>query len=503
MRTSGSRPYWILAAAVPIVIVVLAASSVARTIALQSTVPQAQTIVSAPQVPQASAQTPKPLTLNEAIATARTAIGDPVRAVVAAESLPRTGEIGADGRARSWRVTVASLVDGHQMIAEVVDGSVSQITDALTATPVAIPDGIDSDLAIRMALARGQLTPGSGKSLGYRFGLRLDGGGHFVVSVSGTYSAWPARVEIDRISGIPVSRDIFAPSNQGGVAFSQDGGKTWTASPLRGLIFGLVTFNGTAYAIRESPQGLTLWSSSDGAAWREMGSLPLQAGMNGYTILPTASGEIFVGTENGIWRSGDQGRSWLQEPSPSGPAQYLAQTASHRYAAVVAGPEVGLFASQSGSPWSKLPMRAGIRLSALADNLVAATDETQTTATILTDGASFELQTPAHTLRLARSASAWFADSGGSGIYRSGDGGRSWNLVLPAPTASVIATPGGIILAGGFRSGFFASVDDGRTWEATSSPASLIQGSNEIYGLTVLGNTVLAVNGGTMTWQPY
>jgi len=65
-------------------------------------------------------------------------------------------------------------------------------------------------------------------------------------------------------------------------------------------------------------------------------------------------------------------------------------------------------------------------------------------------------------------ASTWTLYSGGGGVYRSGDGGHSWNIIgLAHETVRALAqapTDPKLLLAGAL-SGVYRSSDEGATWE--------------------------------------
>jgi photosystem II stability/assembly factor-like uncharacterized protein len=111
---------------------------------------------------------------------------------------------------------------------------------------------------------------------------------------------------------------------------------------------------------------------------------------------------------------------------------------------------------------------------------------------------------PAGTLRVADLASTQLASSP-RGVSWSDDGGAHWHLSLPVSISAVAALGANSAVAGGFGSGMFKTTDGGRTWSTVLRNVSdVIPGSNEVYSIRVLSSgAVIAVNGGTLTWQGF
>lgn len=459
-----------------------------------------QTLTFQRQSPLAGPQ----VTLREAIALAREAVNDPARAVFGVMSAPNSPEAGAQGRAAVWMVTLASGEDREATV-QIDGGTVVRIqVVARMATRLPVDATIDSPQALVLAKGQG-LQPGSGKGPGYAYLLRSING-RASLGIVGAAGASPARIEIDAESGGLLSRERYLLDNSGGVLVSDDAGVTWRASDLRGPVFAVNADAQGAQAVRESADGLTLWTTSDGHAWIRVSDLPASPGAHAYSIARLDNGAVLVGTTEGVLRSQNSGQSWTAELS--GPVQYLAALRGGRAAASVsAGAGVGLYTSESTGRWSAAG--AASRLVQLAAGQAAIVDDRTLMARVI-DGTpgSVRLGVPKRALRLARAGTDWLAATP-EGVLRSSDAGLTWSATLVANNASLFVASdgwsGGLALAGGFRSPTYRSIDGGRTWiVALRNAADVIPGGNEVIYIGALGaGSLIAVEGGAQSWQPY
>ena len=440
------------------------------------------------------------IVLNGAIQLARGAVGKGELAGAQSVAIASNASTGRDGTSRGWLVSL--IVAGRGREVSIQDGRVARIVDAPARSIAGLPDGIDSDIAASAAATVAGFGPGDAKSPGTQFSFRsVDG--RPSVAVLGSHNGRAARIEVDRATGRIWDRRELAPSGLGGVLSSADEGATWSASSLRGMVFAIAAAGGGAFAIREDAGGLSLNRTDDGSTWVPVAALPAQAGTHAFAMIAEL-GALIVGTSNGLWRSTDGGQTWQKDPGLDGPVQYLAPLGATGGVAadVTTGPQSGVYSSGNAGAWTRAG--AAERLNPLSGGRVALLGGTPATATILDASTITSMPVPPGTLRIADLGDSMLAVSQ-AGVSWSTDQGAHWHLGLAVSVAAVEALGRNRAVAGGFGSGMFTTVDGGRTWStAVRRPSELIAGSNEVYAIRALANgTVIAVNGGTLTWQGF
>lgn len=437
---------------------------------------------------------PHALTLNAAIAVARGSTGPSV--LLGARSVPVTadGGVGRDGTSRSWLVDLRLPTEEREVT--VSDGQVSRVIASPLGDRPGIGDGIDSDVAARSAMSSIALDGGNPKSPGIQFGLQRENGADAIV-VLGSAGGRNSRIVVDRGIGAVRSRQQYAPSGLGGIIVSRDAGQTWSASDLHGMVFGISTDGDRVYAVREALGGLTLLSSRDGASWTSTADLPSEIGSHVFSLLVRGS-SMWLGANSGLWTSSTGGTSWDHDARLSGPVQYLGTTASDVVAVVTAGPMAGAHSLRGGG---RQPLGNASRLSYTDAGRVAliAGNSAQLIGTSATS-----VQLPSSTTNVVELGSSVLAVTP-AGVSWTSDAGASWHLSLPVPTGILGVVDANTAIAGGFRTGIFRTTDSGKTWTTVlRSPDQILDGSNEVYSVRALNSrTVIAVIGGTYTWQEF
>lgn len=280
-----------------------------------------------------------------------------------------------------------------------------------------------------------------------------------------------------------------------------------------------------AYAITTQVGGLYLYQSEDGGQnWAAKGKLPAEAGEWAYSLIVVnnlnGNTYLLVGTTSGLWSS-TGGNDWnLVSGLPTGPTQWLAILQDGEtvrvFATLVAGPNAGgLYSSTDLASWTK-EVDGVFRLSQSFDyKAVAATNEEQDQALLFTAKDRSTLKVPLLTLRLAGDfigTGPAVLDGGENGKKLSGDkkvDNPNWENMLSASLASLAASPdlpnNPVLLAGGFRTGIYRSSDGGNTWEnVLPNPSLVVPGNDDIHSILFLSNErVIAINGGEFAWTGF
>jgi hypothetical protein len=222
-----------------------------------------------------------------------------------------------------------------------------------------------------------------------------------------------------------------------------------------------------------------------------------------------------VGTWSGLWGSADGGQWSLVPGLPEGPKQWLAaaqsETGYRLFVSVTAGEHAGVYASVDLVNREKLADVA-YRLSESFDHsTVLATNEQQADqALILSVDSQTSMEMAVPVLRAAgdfTGSAPALVYSPALGVGRGLSEAEGWTLF--AAVGSMAAAPdfsaSQVVVAGGFRTGIYRTTDAGRTWQqVVADPSAIAPGNGEISGVEFLSaTTVLAVNGGGLTWTDF
>jgi hypothetical protein len=456
----------------------------------------------------------------------------PGAALVALNSIDHSQDSldsGKDGRRRAWQAIILSAQQPKtQVVINLVDRAIQiqsqQSAESIDRQLLSNPAKIDSPDALNRVLgARPNFAPMNDKGKGFHFALEKSPSGNPVIAVLGSYNAMPARVSLDASSGTLIEA-VTQSFESGGILYSQNKGQTWYASDLKVKMVTAVIPDPVAadqgYAVTTQNQQIVIYQTQDaGKTWSLFGTLPTQAGNWPFSLeVATDSSKqarLFVGTWTGVWSS-TNGKDWAILPGlPEGPKQWLAIASSIRgyrlFVSITAGENKGLYASTNLSKWDKLSSDV-LRLSKdFAKATVLATSEEQASDALLLDTkGETRIQIGEPVLR----ASGDFARSERFVIQSLARGTGQWSpnmevARLPVSLASMTAAPdfpvSQTIIAGGFRSGIYRSKDAGKTWELIlADPSQVVPGNNEIVGIAFLSsNTIIAINGGILTWKGF
>jgi ligand-binding sensor domain-containing protein len=264
--------------------------------------------------------------------------------------------------------------------------------------------------------------------------------------------------------------DIVAASVGGDIFRSTDNGDSWTQvrfSDGNGLVESiLVTSKGHVFAgLSLNSYGAVLHSTDNGVTWRYTGfELRYCMGNYGYdcnyyencyyypvfTIVADSGGDLYAGSENGVYRSTDDGASWIPGGLEIANVTSLAVNPGGQIFAGIGNDASGVSSSGRGIFRST---DAGGSWTALGSDL-----KSSAISSLVTDD---------HGRLLAGTL-------GGGGIFGSTDNGLHWsyNSLRGVTVSTVTAKPGGQIFAGtrSPRYGYvqvgnaLRSSDNGESW---------------------------------------
>ncbi len=235
-----------------------------------------------------------------------------------------------------------------------------------------------------------------------------------------------------------------------GTSRSTDGGRTWTpvAGPGNGFVNDFAVEPGGAVLASTGGSGLYR-SLDDGSTWEALG-------LDGMVLYGLATGpELLVGTDgSGVMGSADGGRSW----------------------AAAAGLDDGVV-------FRVLARVDGSVLAATEDRGVWRREQGRWRPVGLNGRSVFAL--------LDMGEDGVLAGTRGDGIYRSLDGGTSWEPVGAGPpdpiVHTLVSTSAGAVLAGTGR-GVHRSIDGGATWTPMGGELAV----RRIFSVAAGSTTVLA-----------
>lgn len=246
----------------------------------------------------------------------------------------------------------------------------------------------------------------------------------------------------------------------GGVFRSGDGGEHWEAasSGLSGRWIETIAVDpkqpGVLYA---QASDHLLASEDDGASWRLSLAAPgvLVFGAGDLLVDPHLHGRVWSTTGDSLWRSDDGGRRWLAVPRIGAGIGALAAD-PRTSGGVWAGGRNGLFHSPNGRAWKQVRPVRGENLG-VVDVAVSPADP--------------------RVVWVSGYASTTAGASLGPLLYRSGDGGRSWQRRengLPGPVTRLALDPERPdVLFAAAGDGLFGSSDGGASWQRLPSPATV------------------------------
>lgn len=210
-------------------------------------------------------------------------------------------------------------------------------------------------------------------------------------------------------------------------------------------------------------------------------SLPLSAARwvargpagDGVRAMASLGPTLFVGTEgHGIFRSGDDGRSWTNVSDPRLASTAVFSMVADPAGVVYASTNAGIFATRNrGATWTDISNSYADIAGGLAidGSTLYAFGRPFTLVRTRDGGATWESianglnQNNDWVTGVAVHGTTLVAAEFG-GLYRSGDDGESWQRVLAIPSFRVTALGDGTFVALTIDAGLMRSTDDGRTW---------------------------------------
>src|SRR5215211_1158729 len=298
------------------------------------------------------------------------------------------------------------------------------------------------------------------------------------------------------IKGAVVWATFAALPNESGMARSTDNGNTWQVVPSIITNAGESIVSDNAIIVAEDN---FIWrSTDDGMSW----DVVEQFALTGISSFAKAGTKLFGAARTGIQTSTDNGASWNFEPFSDGALSFSANGST-----IFMGARSKLFKSTDlGATWIDVSSGLG------KGNIQA----------LLYDGSIIFAGTPADAVGIYRSPNggqSWdpagaglpigktirslisfgayvFAGTEGDGIYRSSDHGDTWaktdenNTLLAQQLVFTFCTKDQALFAGA-QNGIYKSTDGGATFQRTLNgfPPNI---GVAVYSVTVSGNNVIA-----------
>lgn len=433
---------------------------------------------------------------------------------------------GQDGRRRAWvAVFASSKQPARELTIKLVDGTIVEETEqssAYDSSLFLVKPQVDSPQALKLALAaKPNLKPATKNSYGYNFILERMPDTPSAIRVLAAHKGKPALLSLNSETGKILSAQIYGFAPVGGIMYSTDTGVTWEASNLTDKMVTAISANpenqNGAFATVSENNHIHFYESQDnGRTWNKKSKLPKKAGDYGSEIRVLTSEnkqKVFLAsTWSGVWISRDS-QVWSRiEALPKAPAGWIgiakADDRFRVFVTITGGKNVGLYASNDLTNWTRIS-KVAYRLSESFDNRsVLATSEAQPEKSLLLqvdiEQASIVPGTVLHAAGdFANPDSMLLIDT----LSRVGQlSNKEIKQTLAKDGAIVAASPtfdqDKTAIVFGFQSGIFRTTDGGHSWEQVLDDASaIVSGTNEIGAAVFLSkSSVIAANGGYKTW---
>ena len=306
--------------------------------------------------------------------------------------------------------------------------------------------------------------------------------------------------DVKTVAFAPNGHLFLGTTGGAGVHRSTDGGFTWTSVNDGNVVADVraiaVNTAGTVLAATWDSSGGVFRSVDEGAVWVRHGPTGLDARFHALAIAD--DGSLFAGSESGADRSFDDGMTW--NPDDAGLTNTTVVGLAEEKGVVLACAENGVSRStDGGGSWTRdLPggcsavgadatgrLYASIAGSGAGSGLFRSIDGGQSWDAI-DGGLPLSVSGSVRAFLLeADLAPAIFLGTD-AGIYRSVTDGVSWTQLLGGSVRSLALAKDGAILASGDLSGgpnVLRSANGGTTWQ--TSNAGLASGDRVLEGITV------------------
>jgi hypothetical protein len=385
------------------------------------------------------------------------------------------------------------FVDGNTIYAATAVGLAISTDHGATWTNRTVANSSLANNSIHSVAASGTLVAVRANN---SMSLSTNGGTSFTTVTFGSYNT--AGVVV-RGSNIAVFLSGAFPATAGGIAFSQNGGSTWTTrtaqdTPEDGWIYFTRAFGADLYA--GARIGL-LKSSDAGRTWTLLSGIPKWS----YIGIFDREGSKLVGGSNaGLYVSTDAGVSFTQRTVansglPTNSLNNSSFSLSLAAGKIYLGTTSGLsISSNDGASWTTLTTAQGLPSNTVNRVLVEGQSiyaGTPAGLAMSTDGgASWTTKTVSDGLPslnvkgVVRSGTTLVASTA-AGLSLSSDGGNTWGapasegMLAGRPTGDLVARDGAVFVQVelvGSLSGLGVSIDGGSSWQ--------LIGNEKLHGAT-------------------
>jgi len=363
---------------------------------------------------------------------------------------------------------------------------------------------VDSREAVAIALAGRPSLVGGIESRGIHIWYGMDARTReTLVAVSGSINGQSVRVVVNPATRTVVRAERLNATG-GALLVSRDAGRTWDRSSISGVPLAIGTdLSGPAdppavYAAIWSGESLGLWRSTDnGDSWLRLTVLPSSATQIAYdvAVAPVNGGQrVFIATFGGLWSFDIHTRRLSLEEAP-GLVFALAADGDgqlHALALQPGQPETArhFVRGPSGLPiWALVSDQRADRL-ARGRSVNAFENESGESQTV-----DIALGAPPGRIQLKAT---------GSAIERSLDGGLSWATVAPGHPARIAMSPNfdldGIAIATAFPDVVLQTQDFGATWRAVAVLPGARHGGEPVFCSPALA---FIITEGGLTWEDF